>query len=544
MKQKSTKNLIAILKEIAERNDSVVAVVHGVADSGPLYEADLPSNLKILCIGDYMECGIFTHRILSEEFIQERCKLYRNLCEEYSETARDYREYTVKPLLYLKNHKTDKIVLAQIDCDTSDIWYLTMLAYLEQEKTAEEVIRVKFDAERDTAYYYGVNTVNGALSAYQSFICDRKMTNLEQFGISQKSIECFLDFYNYAGSMADFLKSVRLKCWPISYAYFLREHGNVGLSESAFLWIAKYLWEDDSDGQKILARWDRNRKYIDLWGTEKMTMKDLYTELYDRMDGERFTIEKRNYTINTLSHFVAQKGKEYDSANFKLMIVGRATNGWENFFEHGTEPDAIAFGEIAQRKFDEPGFGWVQEKDGYLWDGKEYYLNKSSFWRTTHQIWREMNENKLNPVKWVDYIAWSNLYKIAPAIVKEKLEDGTEISISGNPTTKLCDYQQTMCREILEHEIEAFQPDGVLFITGHWWWSQGGNDGFSRINQIEELSEVRENHRGNGIFVEQTAKFKSSKGKTIPVVVACRPETRPERDYVKQVVDTFHNLIK
>ncbi len=117
-----------------------------------------------------------------------------------------------------------------------------------------------------------------------------------------------------------------------------------------------------------------------------------------------------------------------------------------------------------------------------------------------------------------DYIAWSNLYKIAP---KE----------SGNPSNCLCKKQLDVCREILKREIEVFDPTHILLITDYDRWF--ANEGYD-FSELFETDRIGSNYADKSIFVEGTGTYTFG-DKKIPVVISCRPEYRNETDFVKAV---------
>ena len=126
--------------------------------------------------------------------------------------------------------------------------------------------------------------------------------------------------------------------------------------------------------------------------------------------------------------------------------------------------------------------------------------------------------------RWVDYVAWTNLYKIAPLD-------------TGNPTTTMMKKQLTACKNILKAEIELFSPTHILFITGYEWWFENFKDIFD-IN----FGNIKKNeYRGNNknLFFAETNALTSD---GIKIVVACRPEFRDENLYVKDVINSFNCL--
>ena len=64
----------------------------------------------------------------------------------------------------------------------------------------------------------------------------------------------------------------------------------------------------------------------------------------------------KNVYFNELSHFVGMKGSKYDKQTIKLLIVGRAVNGWGALESLLCADD---FSEAAVEKFEKNIFNWV-----------------------------------------------------------------------------------------------------------------------------------------------------------------------------------------
>ena len=91
-------------------------------------------------------------------------------------------------------------------------------------------------------------------------------------------------------------------------------------------------------------------------------IKDLYGKLYDEL--ECCFKEGKKSEDKELSTFVPMKGFRYDSEEIKLMVVGRATNGWKkeiNIDQRNT------FIRDAMEKLDNPcRFSWIIEEKQYF----------------------------------------------------------------------------------------------------------------------------------------------------------------------------------
>lgn len=245
-------------------------------------------------------------------------------------------------------------------------------------------------------------------------------------------------------------------------------------------------------------------------------LEELYSKMIDGLDDE---IRKKG-----LAYFVGMAGKGYgEDLSVRLMLIGRTVNGWSN--------------EILSKEEEKPGntrntytgdgneeFKWVRiDSCGGLTAGKndDYRLSRSPFWRTAKQVLSELSGEEL-PVKWVDDIAWSNLYKVAP-------RDG------GNPDNKLCAAQIEMCKDILQEEIRELRPTHIFMPVGWSWFCREDRYDFSEC--FEEVAPAEKEG-----YIEGMAYYRLPDGHRIPVIVACRPERRPEKEYVRQIADCFRKM--
>ena len=255
-------------------------------------------------------------------------------------------------------------------------------------------------------------------------------------------------------------------------------------------------------------------------------IKKAYMDLYESARlPQGYRLNKERVPLDQLSHFAGMKGDKYDQQKTRLLIVGRAVNGWSQ--QNTTSADAFA-ADAAEQMCNR--FRWVIWDDGALrndyWDHGDYYwLNDSPFWRTGKRIWMCIS-NHLDFAdrpkdRWVDYIAWTNLYKIAP-------------KDTGNPTVTMINRQLDACKKILKAEIAYFQPTHILFVTGYEWWF----DRFRDLFDAEFCRFGRNAYRGE----KKNNDFAEASGVTaegIKLVVACRPEFRDENLYVNDVIRAF-----
>ena len=215
-----------------------------------------------------------------------------------------------------------------------------------------------------------------------------------------------------------------------------------------------------------------------------------------------------------LSHFTAMAGTLYRSQETRLMVIGRATNGWKQL----DTSSAAAFSREAEAAFGSPGFSWVSGDGGDLRSARDvlYRLSRSPFWRVARRLLAALGEDASG--RWGERIAWSNLYKIAPLG-------------GGNPSNALCRAQIGPCRAILAEEIRRFEPTHIFMPVGWNWFESDGRYDFSRL-----FGGVR---RSGGRYAEGSAYFALPDGRAVQAVIACRPERRPEEEYVREIAELF-----
>ena len=249
-------------------------------------------------------------------------------------------------------------------------------------------------------------------------------------------------------------------------------------------------------------------------------MKQIYKNMYKNLVSESFVIKGQEVHFSELSHFVGRKGKNFNSnLEVRLLVAGRAVNGWESF----SCIDEDAFSEEAEIMYNTPLVLDSDERGPYFeGNNGNYYLSHSSFWRVTKKVLEQLtNESYL---RFTDYLAWTNLYKIAP-------------KDSGNPTASLCKKQSSFCFDILKKEINDFAPTHILLITGWNGWIENSKPEYDFSHLFTEKG------KDNPVeYVECTTTFRLDNGREIPVVVICRPERKNEKDISDNVIKAFCDI--
>ncbi|HIF9359576.1 hypothetical protein HWA77_25310 [Photobacterium damselae subsp. damselae] len=213
-----------------------------------------------------------------------------------------------------------------------------------------------------------------------------------------------------------------------------------------------------------------------------------------------------------LCSFNAQKGNRY---NHKLMIIGRAVNGWGNDFSLQTlEPSKLAQQVYKKATNKTCPLQWVIDSWG---DTEDYNTAKSAFWRIAKRISKEFNLYGNDVDHWASYIVWSNLYKIAP-------------SNGGNPSDMLCDEQFDGCNQLLQEELRYYQPQKILFLTGFNWFEGFLTQHIKCLTKIDSES-----------FVDAYGKLEIE-GKIIDFVIAKHPQGKNESIFNDSVLASFNQL--
>lgn len=149
-------------------------------------------------------------------------------------------------------------------------------------------------------------------------------------------------------------------------------------------------------------------------------------------------------------------GNLYGNNQFKLMVVGRAVNGWKNDLQ-----SSYTVEQIVEHVFNiQFNFNCIVDYSRTS-DG-EYNFRRSAFWQLIKRVLELYGESE--PDKWYDdeknwqeKIVWSNLYRVSPVA-------------GGNPDEKLQKETYEISAEILAREVELYRPTHILFITGEDWF--------------------------------------------------------------------------
>lgn len=235
-----------------------------------------------------------------------------------------------------------------------------------------------------------------------------------------------------------------------------------------------------------------------------------FPELYDAL-GKAFLSDFRpDYTAAA-----ARVGQRYSHG---LMVIGRAVNGWGLSVELPELSSSGALWKKAQTDIPPAACSmqWVRDKWGARKQG-DYSTARSAFWRVSKGILEGLAITPPQTEDWPSHLAWSNLYKLAPAE-------------TGNPPWKICELQHAACLAILREEIVTFQPRYILMMTGMNWarpfleYLGAGADTQHSQQPFIEASGIL--HLGN-----YTGRF----------AVTCRPERQNTGQFVSAVVRAYNS---
>lgn len=168
---------------------------------------------------------------------------------------------------------------------------------------------------------------------------------------------------------------------------------------------------------------------------------DLYRQLVEKCHADR-----ARYSESYLCLFAMGIGTRFSG---KLLVVGRATNGWGNGFSKDDPESCRRVTESFIPTIGSETLDWVTRHWGAT---DKYNTRKSQFWRVSRMLARSIASDSDDCI---DHVCWSNLYKVAP--------DG------GNPSSPLMSVQFDRCAEILRSEIESSKARNVVFLTGEGW---------------------------------------------------------------------------
>jgi hypothetical protein len=213
-------------------------------------------------------------------------------------------------------------------------------------------------------------------------------------------------------------------------------------------------------------------------------------------------------------------------ADGRLMLVGRALNGWNtkpfkapemeleagrnNILENTLETSSSNPGCPIRGLHDSWRAGLKSKRS-------RYNPERSSFWCVAREVIKEFGVPE-EKEKWENYLYWTNLYKISPLN-------------TGNPSGSLKRLVEPACRKMLTMEVEFLLPQRILFLTGQLW----ANPFLPDLNYVSQKTATYTR-------VHETGFCLLSNGSKAAVVVADHPERKKRSVIVSEIVDAFSKL--
>lgn len=200
---------------------------------------------------------------------------------------------------------------------------------------------------------------------------------------------------------------------------------------------------------------------------ERQELKKEYINLIESIKNVKR--QKRDLTATMFL-----RGIHYGNSNIRLLVIGRAVNGWRGDYSWNTSEN-IEVNEKANEIITQ----WdKEEKIEMKWKHPRYHSDGrivlpkemrglqwvnfmlgpkdrgAKFWGIGKQVAQALlTEEERN--EWTQYIAWTNLCKVAPA-------DG------GNPNKTLYCAQKDACRQILDKELSLLMPTHILVVAKYY----------------------------------------------------------------------------
>jgi len=210
------------------------------------------------------------------------------------------------------------------------------------------------------------------------------------------------------------------------------------------------------------------------------------------------------------------------SADGRLMLVGRALNGWgeDTSFKAlemvSKEAREKILDNTMKKSSSDSGCPIQSLHDSWRKKDSKYKLNRSQFWSVAREVIKKFSTTAENE-KWANYLYWTNLYKVSP---EERR----------NPSQSLKLKIDSSSWKMLIIEIELLQPKRILFLTGQGWAEQFLKSTTFRASEVPQIRRVF-----------QTG-FLPFHGGEAAVVVSDHPQAKKRREIVDGVLDAFAKL--
>ena len=200
--------------------------------------------------------------ILSKEFIALRTEAWNNTYGFEPYTAEKYEAECASALRELSETKPSDIVLVQFDRYVSQIWQLTMQAYIEQLGITDKVKMLCFYDDCKSDFYvshFDEIDVKGAHEAHCQLICRHEPRDLTNFLIDAEAVDCYLDLTSPAGPLREYIckTSSTFESPYHACGIFFRDYPKWGLGDGEFIMIAMQTHSQNLKYAETAKKWKR-----------------------------------------------------------------------------------------------------------------------------------------------------------------------------------------------------------------------------------------------------------------------------------------------
>lgn len=250
------------IHEIINETPTATFLVAGDTLRGDIRSYKYPGTAKFIFVRDCMATGTAAPIILSKEFIALRTEAWNNPYDYEPYTAEKYDTECASALRALPGTKPSDIVLIQFDCYVSQIWQLTMQAYIEQLGIADKVKRLCFYDDYKSEFYishFDEIDVKGAHEAYCQLICQHEPKDLTNFLIDAEAADYYLDINSSSGPLREYIRKTSSTFESPYHAcgIFFRDYPKWGLGDGEFITIALQTLSQNPKYAETVRKWKR-----------------------------------------------------------------------------------------------------------------------------------------------------------------------------------------------------------------------------------------------------------------------------------------------
>lgn len=227
------------IQKIIDVNSDAIFVVEGDVFCGTLKLIQGIDEDNFIYVTDTMDIGEVHSSILSEEFIALRVKTLSNLSGvPYDIEYKRYEQFVSK-LRKMARRSGVNIYFIQSNYYISQIWQLTMQAYIKQIGIGKHIKRLCVDESLDCISNFDDIAISGSYNAYCKLMCCRIPIDLEKYLIETEAVKCYLDINSNNIILKDYIRkmSLHFKNKYQAFVQFNKDFPNWGLSDTTFFKI-------------------------------------------------------------------------------------------------------------------------------------------------------------------------------------------------------------------------------------------------------------------------------------------------------------------